>query len=101
MCRHNRLKGTLSDAAPILWQHGAGALPEKGRSRSTSCFTAAIPRSRWATPGFYECVKYMTGNPTPIRRPRPLALDVMRYLNAACAKWTEKTNIFFSIYSSP
>ena len=51
MCRHNRLKGTLSDAAPILWQYGALARLKRA-SRSTSCSTAAIPRSRWATPGF-------------------------------------------------
>ena len=100
MCRHNRLKGTLSDAAPILWQHGALARLKKGETIDKLLFGGYSTISLGYA-GLYECVKYMTGKSHTSEEAKPFALDVMKYLNAATKKWKEQENIDFSIYGTP
>ena len=100
MCRHNRLKGTLSDAAPILWQYGALARLQKGEPIDKLLYGGYSTISLGYA-GLYECVKYMTGKSHTDPSATPFALDVMRYLNAACAKWKKETNIDFSLYGTP
>ena len=100
MCRHNRLKGTLSDAAPILWQHGALARLNKGETIDKLLFGGYSTISLGYA-GLYECVKYMTGKSHTDAEATPFALDVMKYLNMATKKWKEKENIDFSIYGTP
>ncbi len=100
MCRHNRLKGTLSDAAPILWQYGALARLEKGEVIDKLLYGGYSTISLGYA-GLYECVKYMTGKSHTDPSATPFALDVMKHMNDACNKWKEETNIGFSIYGSP
>ena len=100
MCRHNRLKGTLSDAAPILWQHGALARLEKGETIDKLLFGGYSTISLGYA-GLYECVKYMTGKSHTDPDATPFALKVMEYLNKATKTWKEKENIDFSIYGTP
>ena len=100
MCRHNRLKGTLSDAAPILWQHGALARLEKGETIDKLLFGGYSTISLGYA-GLYECVRYMTGKSHTDPSATPFALEVMEYLNAACRRWKEKENIDFSLYGTP
>ena len=100
MCRHNRLKGTLSDAAPILWQYGALARLKKGEPIDKLLYGGYSTISLGYA-GLYECVKYMAGESHTDPSATPFALDVMRYLNAACAKWKKETNIDFSLYGTP
>ena len=100
MCRHKRLKGTLSDAAPILWQYGALARLKKGEPIDKLLYGGYSTISLGYA-GLYECVKYMTGKSHTDPSATPFALDVMRYLNAACAKWKKETNIDFSLYGTP
>ena len=100
MCRHNRLKGTLSDAAPILWQYGALARLKKGETIDKLLYGGYSTISLGYA-GLYECVKYMTGKSHTDPEATPFALDVMRHMNDACDKWKEETNIGFSIYGSP
>ena len=100
MCRHNRLKGTLSDAAPILWQYGALARLKKGEPIDRLLYGGYSTISLGYA-GLYECVRYMTGKSHTDPSATPFALDVMRYLNAACAKWKKETNIDFSLYGTP
>ena len=100
MCRHNRLKGTLSDAAPILWQFGALARLKKGESIDKLLYGGYSTISLGYA-GLYECVKYMTGKSHTDPEATPFALDVMKHMNEACNKWKEETNIAFSIYGSP
>ena len=100
MCRHNRLKGTLSDAAPILWQHGALARLEKGETIDKLLFGGYSTISLGYA-GLYECVKYMTGKSHTDPEATPFALEVMNYLNDATKRWKEKENIDFSIYGTP
>ena len=100
MCRHNRLMGTLSDAAPILWQYGALARLEKGEPIDKLLFGGYSTISLGYA-GLYECVKYMTGKSHTDPEATPFALDVMKYLNAACAKWKQKENMDFSLYGTP
>ena len=97
MCRHERLKGTLSDAAPILWQYGALARLPKGEPIDKLLYNGYSTISLGYA-GLYECVKYMTGKSHTDPSATPFALDVMRYLNAACAKWRAETHIDFSLY---
>ena len=92
MCRHERLKGTLSDAAPILWQYGALARLPKGEPIDKLLYNGYSTISLGYA-GLYECVKYMTGKSHTDPSATPFALDVMRYLNAACAKWRAETHI--------
>ena len=100
MCRHNRLKGTLSDAAPILWQFGALSRLKKGEPIDKLLYGGYSTISLGYA-GLYECVKYMTGKSHTDPEATPFALDVMKHMNEACNKWKEETNIAFSIYGSP
>ncbi len=100
MARHNRLKGTPSDVAPILWQNGALARLEKGETIDKLLFDGYSTISLGYA-GLHECVKYMKGVSHTHPDGTPFALDIMRYLNAACAKWKAKHNIDFSLYGTP
>lgn len=100
MCRHNRLKGTHSDAAPILWQYGALARLKKGEKIDKLLYGGYSTLSLGYA-GLYECVRYMTGKPHTDSEATPFALEVMEYMNATCNKWKEQTGIAFSIYGSP
>ena len=100
MCRHNRLKGTLSDAAPILWQFGALARLKKGEPIDELLYGGYSTISLGYA-GLYECVKYMTGKSHTDPDATPFALDVMKHMNDACNQWKEETNVAFSIYGSP
>ena len=99
-CRHNRLKGTLSDAAPILWQHGALARLKKGEKIDRLLFDGYSTISLGYA-GLYECTKYMTGKSHTDDEGKPFALSVMQYMNDACAKWKAEENIDYSIYGTP
>ena len=100
MCRHNRLKGTLSDAAPILWQYGALARLQKGEPIDKLLYGGYSTISLGYA-GLYECVKYMTGKSHTDEAAKPFALQVMQYMNDACKRWKEKENIDFSLYGTP
>ena len=100
MCRHDRLKGTLSDAAPILWQYGALARLKKGETIDRLLYGGYSTISLGYA-GLYECVKYMTGKSHTDPEATPFALDVMKHMNDACDRWKEETGIGFSIYGSP
>ncbi len=100
MCRHNRLKGTLSDAAPILWQYGALARLKKGETIDRLLYGGYSTISLGYA-GLYECVKYMTGESHTNPAATPFALEVMQYMNDACDRWKKETNIAFSTYGSP
>lgn len=100
MCRHNRLKGTLSDVAPILWQNGALARLKKGEKIDKLLYGGYSTISLGYA-GLCECTRYMTGKSHTDPDATPFALKVMQYLNDACAKWTADTNIAFSIYGTP
>ena len=100
MCRHERLKGTLSDAAPILWQYGALARLKKGEPIDKLLYGGYSTISLGYA-GLYECVKYMTGKSHTDPSATPFALEVMKYMNAACKRWKEAHNIDFSLYGTP
>ncbi len=100
MCRHNRLKGTLSDAAPILWQYGACARLAKGEPIDKLLYGGYSTISLGYA-GLYECVKYMTGKSHTDPSATPFALDIMKYMNAACNRWKQETTIGFGIYGTP
>ncbi len=100
LCRHERLKGTLSDAAPILWQYGACARLKKGETIDKLLFGGYSTISLGYA-GLYECVKYMTGKSHTDPAATPFALDVMQHMNDACAKWKKQHNIDFSLYGTP
>ena len=100
MYRHNRLKGTLSDAAPILWQYGALARLKKGETIDKLLYGGYSTISLGYA-GLYECVKYMTGKSHTDPEATPFALEVMQHMNDACNKWKDETDIAFSIYGSP
>ena len=100
MCRHNRLKGTVSDAAPILWQHGALARLKKGETIDKLLFGGYSTISLGYA-GLYECVKYMTGHSHTHPEGEPFALQVMQHMNDCCKKWKADHNIDFSLYGTP
>ena len=100
MCRHNRLKGTLSDVAPILWQYGACARLKKGETIDKLLYHGYSTISLGYA-GLYECVKYMTGKSHTDPSATPFALQVMQYMNDACRKWKEESDIDFSLYGTP
>ena len=100
MARHNRLLGTRSDVAPILWQYGALARLEKGEKIDKLLFDGYSTISLGYA-GLYECVKYMTGKSHTDDEAKPFALKVMQHMNDACAKWKATTNIDFSVYGTP
>ena len=100
MCRHNRLKGTLSDAAPILWQHGALARLKKGETIDSLLYGGYSTISLGYA-GLYECTKYMTGKSHTDDGAKPFALSVMQHMNDKCKEWKAKHNIDFSLYGTP
>ena len=100
LCRHERLKGTVSDVAPILWQHGALARLQPGETIDKLLYGGYSTISLGYA-GLYECVKYMTGKSHTDDDGKPFALEVMRKLNAACAEWKAKHNVDFSLYGTP
>ena len=100
MCRHERLKGTVSDAAPILWQYGALARLQKGETIDKLLYGGYSTISLGYA-GLYECVKYMTGKSHTDPEATPFALDVMNKMNDSCRKWKAEHNIDFSLYGTP
>ena len=100
MCRHNRLKGTLSDAAPILWQYGALARLPKGEPIDKLLYGGYSTISLGYA-GLYECVKYMTGHSHTEAEGTPFAMEVMQHMNDKCSEWKAETNIDFSLYGTP
>lgn len=100
MIRHNRLKGTPSDVAPILWQNGALARLEKGEVIDKLLYNGYSTISLGYA-GLCETVRYMTGKPHTDSEATPFALEIMRHLNDACAKWRSETSIAFSLYGTP
>ena len=100
MCRHNRLKGTLSDAAPILWQYGALARLQKGEPIDKLLYGGYSTISLGYA-GLYECCKYMTGRSHTDPAAKPFALNVMQHMNDACKGWKAQHNIDFSLYGTP
>lgn len=100
MCRHQRLLGTPSDVAPILWQHGALARLKKGETIDKLLFNGYSTISLGYA-GLCECVQYMTGHSHTHPDSTPFAKKVMQYLNDKCNEWKEKEHIDFSIYGTP
>jgi len=99
-CRHERLLGTTSDAAPILWQHGAIARLEKGEKIDKLLYGGYSTISLGYA-GLYECVKYMTAESHTSEAGKPFALEVMQYMNNKCAEWRAAENIDYSLYGTP
>ncbi len=100
MCRHNRLKGTLSDAAPILWQYGAIARLKKGEPIDPLLYNGYSTISLGYA-GLCECVRYLTGKSHTNPEAAPLAIRIMEHMNAACDRWKKETTIGFGIYGTP
>ncbi len=100
MYRHSRLKGTLSDAAPILWQYGALARLQKGETIDKLLYGGYSTISLGYA-GLYECVKYMTGKSHTDEEAKPFALSVMQHMNDKCKEWKQEHNIDFSLYGTP
>lgn len=100
MVRHNTLKGTKSDVAPILWQHGAFSRLKQGEVIDKLLYDNYSTISLGYA-GLYECVKYMTGHSHSEAEGRDFGIKVMRYLTDTCAKWRRDTNISFSLYGTP
>ena len=98
--RHERLKGTLSDAAPILWQYGALARLDKGETIDKLLFNGYSTISLGYA-GLWECVYSLIGKKLTEEEGKELGLEIMRRLNAACAKWKAAENIDYSIYGTP
>lgn len=100
LCRHERLKGTISDVSPILWQYGALARLEKGEVIDKLLFDGYSTISLGFA-GLYECVKYMTGKSHTDPEAKPFAIAVMNRLNDACKAWKAASNVDFSLYGTP
>ena len=98
--RHNRLKGTLSDAAPILWQYGALARLKKGEPIDKLLYGGYSTISLGYA-GLYECCKYMTGKSHTDPSAKPFALSVMQHMNDKCNEWKNAENIDYSLYGTP
>ena len=99
-CRHDRLCGTLSDAAPILWQYGALARLDKGEKIDKLLYGGYSTISLGYA-GLYECVKYMTGKSHTDEEAKPFALSVMQHMNDKCSEWKAAENIDYSLYGTP
>ena len=99
-CRHERLKGTPSDVAPILWQYGALARLKKGEVIDKLLYNGYSTISLGYA-GLYECVKYMTGKSHTDPSATPFALSVMQRMNDKCKEWKEAENIDYSLYGTP
>lgn len=100
MIKHNRLMGTISDVAPILWQYGALTRLKKGEVIDKYLFDGYSTISLGYA-GLYECVKYMTGKSHTDPEGKPFAIDVMQHLNDKCKEWKEKEHMDFSVYGTP
>ena len=100
LCRHERLKGTISDVAPILWQYGAIARLEKGEKIDKLLYGGYSTISLGYA-GLYECVKYMTGKSHTDPEATPFALQIMQKMNDCCKEWKARHNIDFSLYGTP
>ena len=100
MYRHNRLKGTPSDVAPILWQNGALARLKKGETIDELLYNGYSTISLGYA-GLCECTRYMTGKSHTDPEAKPFALKVMQHMNDACNKWRAESNIDFSLYGTP
>ena len=98
--RHQRLMGTPSDAAPILWQYGALARLKKGEKIDKLLFGGYSTISLGYA-GLYECVKYMTGKSHTDAGAKPFALSVMQHMNDKCAEWKKAENMDYSLYGTP
>ena len=99
-CRHDRLKGTTSDAAPILWQYGALARLKKGEVIDKLLYGGYSTISLGYA-GLYECVKYMTGKSHTDPAATPFALSIMKKMNEKCLEWKTAENIDYSLYGTP
>ena len=99
-CRHDRLRGTLSDAAPILWQYGACARLKKGEPIDRLLYDGYSTISLGYA-GLYECVKYMTGKSHTDPAATPFALSIMQKMNDKCKEWKTAENIDYSLYGTP
>lgn len=99
-CRHERLRGTVSDAAPILWQYGALARLDKGEKIDALLYDGYSTISLGYA-GLYECVKYMTGYSHTDKEATPFALSVMQRMNDKCEEWKAAENIDYSLYGTP
>ena len=100
LCRHDRLMGTLSDAAPILWQYGALARLKKGETID-KLLVGGYSTISLGYAGLYECVKYMTGHSHTEKEGTPFAMAVMQRMNDKCAEWKAESDIDFSLYGTP
>ena len=100
LCRHERLMGTLSDAAPILWQYGALARLKKGETID-KLLVGGYSTISLGYAGLYECVKYMTGHSHTEKEGTPFAMAVMQHMNDKCAEWKAASDIDFSLYGTP
>lgn len=100
LCRYERLKGTLSDVAPIVWQYGALARLKKGETID-KLLVGGYSSISLGYAGLYECVKYMTGKSHTDTEATPFALEIMEYMNKKCDEWNSQLNLGFSLYGSP
>ena len=100
LCRHERLMGTLSDAAPILWQYGALARLKKGETID-KLLVGGYSTISLGYAGLYECVKYMPGHSHTEKEGTPFAMAVMQRMNDKCAEWKAESDIDFSLYGTP
>ena len=100
LCRHERLMGTLSDAAPILWQYGALARLKKGETID-KLLVGGYSTISLGYAGLYECVKYMTGHSHTEKEGTPFAMAVMQHMNDKCAEWKAESDIDVSLYGTP
>ena len=100
MIRHNSLKGTKSDVAPILWQHGAYARLAPGETIDKLLYNDYSSISLGYA-GLYECIKYMTGKSQLEKEGHDFGIQVMQHLSGACDEWKRQTHIGFSLYGSP
>ncbi len=100
LSRHERLMGTLSDAAPILWQYGALARLKKGETID-KLLVGGYSTISLGYAGLYECVKYMTGHSHTEKEGTPFAMAVMQHMNDKCAEWKAESDIDFSLYGTP
>ena len=100
LCRYERLKGTISDVAPILWQHGALARLKKGETID-KLLVGGYSTISLGYAGLCECVKFMTGKSHTDPEVTPFALEIMKHMNDKCAEWNQLLNLGFGIYGSP
>lgn len=99
-CRYERLRGTSSDVAPILWQHGAIARLNKGETID-KLLVGGYATISLGYAGLFECTKFMTGHSHTDEEGKPFALKVMQFLNDKCAQWKAEEDIDYSVYGTP